>query len=264
MAESQAQADTALVAPRLLPLGDAAWTVEFGDRIDPSLHARVMGFAQSLEAWQAENRLPGVSEWVPTFRSLTVYFDPLQIAADELAVTLLHIAEASTHAVARGRRWCIPVWFGGAAGPDLDDLVRICGLGTDMVIGRMTATVFHVFMLGFMPGFPYMGGLPPEFTMPRLATPRKAVPVRSLAVTGNICAIYPWESPGGWRLLGRTPVSLFDVTDSTRPALFAPGDVAMWRAIDAETFRSMEAEAAHGRLDRAQFLVDEDAPWPAS
>ncbi|MBI3524445.1 MAG: 5-oxoprolinase subunit PxpB [Betaproteobacteria bacterium] len=251
-----------LVTPRLLPLGDAAWSVEFGDSIDPSLHARVMGFAQSLKNLQAENALPGVSEWVPSFRSLTVYFDPLQTDAEQLAATLLRVAGDSTEVVAHGRRWRIPVCFGGAGGPDLDDLARASGLDTDAMIARMTSTVFHVYMLGFMPGFPYMGGLPPEFSLPRLATPRKSVAARSLAVTGNLCAIYPWESPGGWRLLGRTPVNLFDAADSRRPALFAPGDTAMWQAIDAETFHSMEAEAARGQLDRAQFLVAEGSPWP--
>ena len=257
-------ADAALLSPRLLPLGDAAWTVEFGDRIDPVLHARVMGFAAALERRRAEHRLAGVSEWVPTFRSLTVYFDPLQVDADELAALLLRIATDSAHAVACGQRWRIPVWFGGAAGPDLDAVAKACGQDPEAVIARMTASVFRIFMLGFMPGFPYMGGLPPELVMPRLATPRTRVPARSLAIAGDMCAIYPWESPGGWRLLGRTPVSLFDKSDSARPALFAPGDMAMWQAIDADAFAAMEADAAHDRLDRSQFLAAKDEPWPAS
>jgi KipI family sensor histidine kinase inhibitor len=257
-------ADVTLPSPRLLPLGDAAWTLEFGDGIDSALHARVMGFAAALERWHAEHRLAGVSEWVPTFRSLTVYFDPLQVDAEELAALLLRIATDSAHAVSRGQRWRIPVWFGGAAGPDLEAVATTCGLDPEAVISRMTACVFRIFMLGFMPGFPYMGGLPRELVMPRLATPRTRVPARSLAITGDMCAIYPWQSPGGWRLLGRTPVSLFNKLDSVRPALFAPGDTAMWQAIDADAFAAMEAEDALGRLDRAQFLAAKDEPWPAA
>jgi KipI family sensor histidine kinase inhibitor len=114
-----------------------------------------------------------------------------------------------------------------------------------------------------MPGFPYMGGLPAELAMPRLATPRKEVPARSLAVTGELCAIYPVASPGGWRLLGRTPLNLFDPADADAPALFAPGDEVKLQPIDAAAFARLEREAAQGRLDRARFLVATEAPWPS-
>lgn len=251
------------MTPRILPLGDAAWTVEFGDTVDMATHARVMGFARALEFARSERGLDGVIEWVPTFRSLTVHFDPLAVDADQLACRLTQIAANSDDAVASGRRWRIPVLFGGDAGPDLPDLVSASGLTQVAVIERLAATVFRVFMLGFMPGFPYMGGLPAELSMPRLATPRKLVPARTLAVAGTMCAIYPWDSPGGWRLLGRTPVSLFSPTDSACPALFAPGDEVMWQPIDGATFERMEQDAARGRLDRAQFLVPPEASWPA-
>jgi KipI family sensor histidine kinase inhibitor len=114
-----------------------------------------------------------------------------------------------------------------------------------------------------MPGFPYMGGLPAELAMPRLATPRLEVPARSLAVTGELCAIYPVASPGGWRLLGRTPLTLFDPRDVAAPALFSPGDEVMWQPIDAESFARLEQEAAQGRLDRDRFRVAPEAPWPS-
>lgn len=251
------------MTPRLLPLGDAAWTVEFGDTIDLAIHARVLGLARALELACAEGSLRGVIEWVPTFRSLTVHFDPLAVDADELARRLLGIAARSGHAVPAGRRWRIPVLFGGEAGPDLADVAEASGLAPEAVIERMASTVFRVYMLGFMPGFPYMGGLPAELSMPRLATPRKRVPARSLAVAGSMCAVYPFASPGGWRLLGRTPVTLFDAADTASPALLAPGDEAMWRPIDAAAFTRMEQDAALGRLERAQFLVAAEAPWPA-
>jgi KipI family sensor histidine kinase inhibitor len=244
--------------PRLLPLGDAAWTVEFGDAIDPAVHARVMGFAQAL----GKTALPAVIEWVPTFRSCTVHFDPLAAGAETLGAHLLEIAAAAPAHAAAGRRWRIPVLFGGEDGPDLADLAQACGLTQQAVVETMTATVFPVYMLGFMPGFPYMGGLPEALAMPRLATPRTVVPARSLAVTGGLCAIYPVASPGGWRLLGRTPLELFDPNDTAAPALFAPGDEVMWQAIDAAEFARLETEQAEGRLDRAAFLVTPEAPWP--
>ena len=243
--------------PRLLPLGDAAWTVEFGDTIDAATHARVMGFDHAL---QEAGPLPGVVEWVPTFRSCTVHFDPLAAGADTLGARLLKIATAAPPRTVAGRRWRIPILFGGEAGPDLAELAAHCGLTEQAVVARMCATVFRVYMLGFMPGFPYMGGLPTELAMPRLATPRLSVPAHSLAVTGALCAVYPVASPGGWRLLGRTPLELFDPANAAAPALFAPGDEVMWQAVDAGAFTRLEREA---RLDRARFLVAPEAPWPA-
>ncbi len=245
--------------PRLLPLGDAAWTVEFGDTIDAATHSRVMGFDRAL---QEAGPLPGVVEWVPTFRSCTVHFDPLAAGADTLGARLLQIAASSPAASVAGRRWRIPILFGGEAGPDLAELAAASGLSEDAVVARMASTVFRVYMLGFMPGFPYMGGLPEELAMPRLATPRKEVPARSLAVTGAMCAIYPVASPGGWRLLGRTPLTLFDPCDAAAPALFSPGDEVMWQPIDADAFARLEREAAQGRLERARFGVSSEAPWP--
>jgi KipI family sensor histidine kinase inhibitor len=243
--------------PRLLPLGDAAWTVEFGNTIDPAVHARVMGFARALEA----AALPQVVEWVPTFRSCTVHFDPLAAGADALGTRLLEIAARASPASPVGRRWRIPVLFGGAAGADLAALAAHCGLDEASVVARLCSTPFSVYMLGFMPGFPYMGGLPAELAMPRLATPRKEVPARSLAVTGTLCAIYPFASPGGWRLLGRTPLEVFDVR-LAMPALFAPGDEVMWQAIDEAEFARLESQYAEGRLARERFLVAAGAPWP--
>jgi KipI family sensor histidine kinase inhibitor len=249
--------------PRLLPLGDAAWTGEFGDGIDLATHGRVMGFARTLQAAREDGGLSGVIEWVPTFRSCTVYFDPLAADADALAEQLRELAAGAPQSAVTGRRWCIPILFGGEAGPDLAELAAAGGLSPEAVVEKMASTVFRVYMLGFMPGFPYMGGLPAELAMPRLATPRLEVPARSLAVTGELCAIYPVASPGGWRLLGRTPLTLFDPRDVAAPALFSPGDEVMWQPIDAESFARLEQEAAQGRLDRDRFRVAPEAPWPS-
>jgi inhibitor of KinA len=115
-----------------------------------------------------------------------------------------------------------------------------------------------VYMIGFMPGFPYMGGLPAELDMPRLSSPRQAVPARSLAVAGLMCAVYPWESPGGWRLLGRTPIPFFSPREETSPSLLASGDRVRWRAVARAEFDEMEAAAAAGRLSR-DSLIDTEA-----
>ena len=213
--------------PRLLALGDAAFTVEFGGGIAPEIHARVLGFAAAL----AEAALPGVIEWVPAFRSVTVHVDPDRVAPEGLAADLLALAREGREATASGRRRVVPVCFDDEFAPDLPDVAAHCGLAREAVIERLCATEFSAYMLGFLPGFAYLGGLPAALEMPRLATPRPRVPAGSLAIAGRMAAIYPWDSPGGWRLLGRTGVALFDAGNAARPALLAPGDRVCFRAV---------------------------------
>ena len=247
---------------RLLPLGDTAWTVEFGETIDPVLHARVLGLADAIEQGRAVARasvggdalLGAIVDVVPTFRSLTVHYNPQLCDGQRLGEALLQLAEQAGSKPAQGRLWRIPVCFDDEYAPDLADLAQSRGLERQAVIDLVTRTEFQVYLIGFMPGFPYMGGLPAELQMPRLASPRKAVPERSLAVAGEMCAVYPWESPGGWRLLGRTPVPMFSATEP-EPSLLASGDRVHWQAIDRATYLDMEAAARAGALDRRMLLL---------
>lgn len=252
---------------RLLPLGDAAWTVEFGDKIDPALHARVLGLAAALARVRAGagdeigplaacSAAPwrGIVDVVPTFRSLTVYYNPLLTDGQRLGEALLNLARSAGSAGHAGRHWRIPVCFDDDFAPDLDELAQSKGLSRDAVIALMTKAKFQVYMIGFMPGFPYMGGLPPVLEVPRLSSPRKAVPARSLAIAGAMCAVYPWESPGGWRLLGRTPVPMFSASEGQSPSLLASGDSVCWQAIDRPRYLELEAAARAGALDRASLL----------
>lgn len=218
----------AAAAPvRLHPLGDAAVTVEFGRVIDPAIHARVLGLAEALPA--LAERHPGIVEWVPTFRSLTLHFDPDSTNAAALFADLQALADAGRCATAHGQVWTLPVCFDADCAPDLDEVAATRGLTREAAIELLCATEFPVFMLGFLPGFPYLGGLPAALEMPRLATPRLKVPAGSVAIAGRMAAVYPWDSPGGWRLVGRTGVRLFDPTKPDRPALLAPGDRVRWQ-----------------------------------
>jgi inhibitor of KinA len=251
--------DATAVSPvRLLPLGDTAWTIEFGDSINPDLHARVLGLAQALEqavSEAADSAFSAIVDVVPTFRSLTVHFNPLLCDGHHLGRALLCLAEAAGARCKAGRQWSIPVCFDDDFAPDLNDLAQSKGMTREAVIALVTGANFQVYMIGFMPGFPYMGGLPQVLEMPRLSSPRKAVPARSLAVTGTMCAVYPWESPGGWRLLGRTPVPMFSVVDKHCPALLEPGDRVRWQAVERSQFLGMEAALAAGELSRSSFQV---------
>jgi KipI family sensor histidine kinase inhibitor len=248
-----------LITPRLLPLGDTAWTVEFGNRIDPALHGRVLGLQlEVLERARTEDIYAGIVDIVPTFRSLTVCYDPLRCDGERLGQALLSLAR-TTGAVRRdGRRWRLPVCFDGDFAPDLDDLAQTRGLTREAVIELLLKTTFRVYMIAFMPGFPYMGGLPEALEMPRLKSPRKVVPARSFAVAGSMCAIYPWESPGGWRLLGRTPIPMFSARDEASPSLLASGDQVSWRAVERDEFTKLEADAQAGRLERASLFAEEN------
>lgn len=251
--------------PRLLPLGDTAWTVEFGARIDPALHALVLGLAGAVDEKRlaakrqqetdAGDGFAAIVDVVPTFRSLTVHFDPLRYDGENLGTALLQLARTSGTVSAKGRRWCLPVCFDDDFALDLNDLMQTRNMTREAVLDLMTRTEFQVYMIGFMPGFPYMGGLPPELQMPRLATPRKALPERSFAVAAEMCAVYPWESPGGWRVLGRTPVPMFSMANPESPSLLASGDRVRWRAIDRATYTEMEAAGKAGTLDVNSLLL---------
>jgi KipI family sensor histidine kinase inhibitor len=169
------------------------------------------------------------------------------------------MAEAADSTTSEGRHWLLPVCCDAELAPDLERLAEAKGMAPEGVIALLTAATYRVYMIGFMPGFPYMGGLPPQLAMPRLANPRKVVPARSLAVTGEMCAVYPWESPGGWNLLGRTPVPLFEAAEEAAPALLESGDQVRWRVVDRAEFEYIAGELAAGRLSRANFCIAAEA-----
>lgn len=246
-------------SPRLLPLGDAAWTVSFGDRIDPGLQALVSGLQTLIEQTRgADPTLAGIVDLVPTFCALTVHFDPWRGDAAVLGLRLLELARQARPRTAGSRCWHLPVCFDEAFAPDLPRVCEASGLSREHVIDRLLAARLRVYMLGFQPGFAYMGGLPEALAVPRLPSPRQKVPARSVAIASGMCAVYPWDSPGGWNLLGRTPARLFDPTHSTQPALLAAGDEVRWQPVDRATCERLCAEVDRG-LPREHFLA---APAP--
>lgn len=252
-----------MATPRLLALGDSAWTVEFGEVIDPGLNARVMNLGDAVRAARGtEPAFAAVRDLVPSFRSLTVHYDPLAADAAALGERLLALAGAAHERVQEGRRWRLPVCFDDEFAPDLAALAQARGLSVQQVTALLTQARFRVYMIGFMPGFPYMGGLPPQLAMPRLATPRQRVPAHSLAVAGEMCSVYPWDSPGGWNLLGRTPVPMFSPA-SEPPAWLAAGDQVRWYAVARADYERLLVELTSGRTPREAFLDHEEAPCPA-
>ncbi len=242
---------------RLLNLGDSALTLELGDRIDPEVVAKVTAIDRRLREEVVAGRLAGLLETVPTYRSLTVLFDPLVLHRETLKDRLLSLLEdADTGVEPQVRCWLLPVCYEETHGPDLAAVAAARRLTPEGVIRLHSERPYTVYMIGFLPGFPYMGDLDPALEMPRRKKPRVRVPVGAVAITGRQTAIYPWESPGGWQLIGRCPVPLFDAARA-EPALLAQGDRVQFEPVSAENFRSIQAAAQAGALDFGQFLRQE-------
>lgn len=240
--------------PRVLDAGDAAFTVEFGDTIDPALLAAVNALDAAIAVMQARGGLPGLIETMPTFRSLTVFFDPLLTGREVLIAALQPLFAAAGHGqTVEGRRWCLPVCYEGEAAPDLAETARAIGAAEAEVVALHSGTEYRVYMLGFLPGFPFMGDLPEALHLPRRAEPRLRVPAGSVAIATGLTAIYPWESPGGWHLLGRCPVPLFDAARAA-PALLAAGDRVRFEPVSMIEFQRLERALRAGEIDPQQWL----------
>ena len=231
-----------LRAPRLLPAGDSAIVVEYGDGIDASANARVRLLQGALDAGAHD----GIVETVPTYRSLIVHYDSLVLSREALEALIASAARGLPAEIAeRVRTVEIPVLYGGEAGPDLADVAAVAGVDEQTVVDLHAGGDYAVFMLGFMPGFPYLGGLPARIATPRLATPRTRVPAGSVGIAGAQTGIYPSASPGGWRLIGRTPVRLFDPGQSP-PALLEAGDHVRFVPVARSDFDAIAREVDAG------------------
>lgn len=206
--------------PRLTRLGDYAWLVSFEPRVDADISARVLDMA----TWIADQRWAGVRDVVPALTSVAVHLSPECADAGEVQRLLAgHLSRHTPASHAEGPIVEIAVSYGGPDGPDLAAVADAVHLEPDEVVRRHCAVTYRVFMLGFLPGFPYLGSVDPSIQVPRLAVPRTRVPAGSVGLAGPQTGIYPRESPGGWQIIGRTSEVLFDVSH-TPPARLTPGD----------------------------------------
>jgi len=237
--------------PRLLPQGDAALVVELDDRIDRAVSERVTALADALR----RAAIPGVVELVPTFRSLLVHYDPLALDFAGIAGRARELLAGIAVAERRLRLVHMPACYDGELAPDLAEVAERTGLTPEAVVGLHGSVDYHVYMLGFLPGFPYMGDLPEPLRLPRLTTPRVRVPPRSIAIANAMTAVYPLESPGGWRLIGAVPVDLFDIGHES-PALLAPGDRVRFERVERARFEDLRVAFAEGA---ARLAVEEVA-----
>jgi inhibitor of KinA len=226
---------------RFLSAGDRALVVEFGDAIDRRLSDDVLRLATLIDG----AAIPGIDETVPTFRSLLIHYDPLVTTRANLEAIIAGLLDRAPERQHAARLWHIPFCAEGEFAPDLAEVARRTRLPTGDVIARHSAVRYHVYMLGFLPGFPYLGDLPAELALPRRADPRLRVPAGSIAVATTLSVIYPYESPGGWHLIGTTPIRLFDIGRPS-PALLAAGDAVQFEPIDAAQFAAIRRQVACG------------------
>jgi KipI family sensor histidine kinase inhibitor len=228
---------------RFLSCGDTALAVELGDRVDRRVSRLVLALAARVKA----AAVAGVVEVVPTFRSLMIHYDPLTVPQSDLKRRLAPLLSGLDAAQIAGRRWHLPTGYHDSLAPDLAEVAARTGLSPEQVVGRHSGVTYHVYMVGFLPGYPYLGDLPPELELPRRDTPRTAVPAGSVAVATTLTAVYALESPGGWHLIGRTPAPLWD-PQRDPPAILAAGDQVRFIPISLGDYEALARRSASGEL----------------
>jgi KipI family sensor histidine kinase inhibitor len=230
-------------SPRYLPFGDSALLVEFGDGISLKSNSMVLALNEAI----LKADIVGVEELVPTYRSLLVRYDPLKTSYEQLAFGIKDIEGTLDKVIAEmeGKKVTIPVAYGGEYGPDLSYVAECHGLSEEHVVKLHSEREYRVYMIGFIAGFPYLGEVPDEIATSRLETPRLKVPAGSVGIAENQTGIYPCEAPGGWRIIGRTPIKLFNSLQQP-PALLKSGDKVKFKPISKREFEQTEKTILKG------------------
>ena len=223
------------LCPTFSDCAESALLVDFGPQFDRRLSLSILQVSKVLEA----SMLQGLKESIPALTSLTVLYDPLELSRERLVGEIEHLCEIAGAAPDCARTWEIPVVYGGDGGPDLEEIARRAGLSQEEAAALHAGRDYHVYMLGFLPGFAYLGDLPKKLETPRRATPRASVPAGSVAIAAGLTAIYPLESPGGWHVIGYTPVNPWDLKRRKEP-LFQAGDRVCFRPVEAAEAKEIQ------------------------
>jgi KipI family sensor histidine kinase inhibitor len=243
------------VSVRYLSCGDTAFTVEFGNEISPEINGRVMALHVAIAQAAAAGTLEGVTETVPTMRSLMVTYDPLATSRAELQPRIDALIARGLPTDMASRRVVIPCCYDDPEfAPDLTEVAERTKRTVDQVIAAHLASPFKVYVLGFMPGLAYVAGLDRTLYLPRRTQPRVRVPRSSVAIAMDMTTIYPFESPGGWHLIGRTPLWMFDKRRE-QPVFLAPGDSLEFQRIDRKAFDRIARQVEAGVFDWSTLVA---------
>ena len=256
LAGPRGQAILADVSVRYLSCGDTAFTVEFGNEISPEINGRVMALHAAIGRATGAGGLPGVVETVPTMRSLMVSYDPLATSRARLEPEIDALIARGLPAGGASRHVSIPCCYDDPEfAPDLAEVAKRTKKTTEQVIAAHLASPFKVYVLGFMPGLAYVAGLDQALYLPRRSQPRVRLPRSSVAIAMDMTTIYPFESPGGWHLIGRTPLWMFDQRRE-QPVFLAPGDWLSFQRIDRKNFDRIARAVEAGTFDWATLVQD--------
>lgn len=227
---------------RLLPAGDSAVVAEFGNTIDPLVNDQVQALAAAIH----QAGLAGIRELIPSFRSLLVLYDPGLLSYQKLTETLKQLSSSLSYGVQKEKRiHLIPCCYGSHFGSDLSDMEKTTGLSREEIIAIHSGVDYRIYMLGFLPGFVYLGGLDKRIWMPRLSTPRVKIPQGAVGIGGSQTGIYPLDSPGGWRLIGSTPVDFYD-PGRPEPALCKAGEYIRFVPISSCDYYDIRQQQSKG------------------
>ena len=244
--------------PRFQPIGEAAFMVSFGDAIHPEILRCASALVEALK----DHPFPGLREVEASYTGVTVFYDPLilsrtsHLAEDSRLSKGYREAKACVDALLKDLRFGeasvrekvrVPVCYGGEYGPDLEYVAEYHKMTPEEVVSIHTSGDYLVYMIGFAPGFPYVGGLPPEIATPRRDTPRLVIPAGSVGIAGSQTGAYPFETPGGWQLIGRTPLDLFRPYDLAHPSMLEAGDRIEFYSITPEEYKELKEKEEGGR-----------------
>ncbi|WP_226654362.1 5-oxoprolinase subunit PxpB [Pseudalkalibacillus hwajinpoensis] len=231
------------------PLGEAALKCCFQEDVSPALTDKIQAFCRKLRS----KEIIGITEWVPAYDSVAIYYDPWKLSYQQLADFLLNMVVELDVNRDESKMVTIPTHYGGDDGPDLENLAAANNLSTKDVINLHTSGSYLINMIGFLPGFPYLSGLDERIAMPRLENPRQSVPAGSVGIAESQTGIYPLDSPGGWHIIGRTPLKLFDA-EKEEPFLFEQGDYLQFKAISEDEYKQIQREIENGtyKLERKE------------
>jgi KipI family sensor histidine kinase inhibitor len=227
------------------PAGDCAIAIEFKNEISEEVNNRVAMLKASIE----NSGAIGMLECIPTYRSLTVRYNPCEISFEELGKRINEFMEkAGSSAEGVAKVYLVPVCYGGEFGPDLANVSSINAMEDEEVIKIHVSVDYRIYMMGFTPGFPYLGGLNESIATPRLKQPRTKIYAGSVGIAGKQTGIYPIDSPGGWQIIGRTPLRLFDINRKD-PILLEAGNYIRFKAIDHEEYKSIAEAVGEGTYE---------------